>query len=94
MTGLADLIEERVDGHVKDELGLAGKPAPDTFLEAAKRLGVPPDQAAVFEDAQSGVAAGHAGKFGRVIGVDRVGQREALLEHGADVVVDDLSELL
>jgi len=94
VTGLADLIEERIDGHVKDELNLRGKPAPDTFLEAARRLGVPPEQAAVFEDAQAGVAAGRAGNFGRVIGVDRVGQREALLEHGADVVVDDLSELL
>jgi beta-phosphoglucomutase family hydrolase len=94
VTGLAELIEERVDGHVKDELGLRGKPAPDTFLEAARRLGVRPEQAVVFEDAQSGVAAGRAGRFGRVIGVDRVGQREALLEHGADVVVDDLAELL
>jgi len=94
VTGLAGLIEVRIDGHVKDELGLAGKPAPDTFLEAAKRLGVRPEQAAVFEDAQSGVAAGRAGKFGRVIGIDRVGQRAALLDHGADVVVDDLSKLL
>ena len=94
VTGLAEFIEERIDGHVKDELNLRGKPAPDTFLEAAKRLGVSPAKAAVFEDAQSGVAAGRAGNFGRVIGVDRVGQREALLEHGADVVVEDLSELL
>ena len=94
VTGLTGFIEERVDGHVKDALKLRGKPAPDTFLEAAKRLGVAPERAAVFEDAQSGVAAGRAGRFGRVIGVDRVGQREALLEHGADVVVDDLSELL
>ncbi len=94
VTGLAGYIEERIDGHVKDELNLRGKPAPDTFLEAARRLGVPPEQAAVFEDAQAGVAAGRAGNFGRVVGVDRVGQRAALLEHGADVVVDDLSELL
>jgi beta-phosphoglucomutase family hydrolase len=94
VTGLAAYIEVRIDGHVKDAMRLRGKPAPDTFLEAAKRLGVEPGQAAVFEDAQSGVAAGHAGKFGRVIGVDRVGQREALIEHGADVVVEDLSELL
>jgi beta-phosphoglucomutase family hydrolase len=94
VTGLAAYIEERIDGHVKDECKLRGKPAPDTFLEAARRLGVPPEQAAVFEDAQAGVAAGRAGNFGHVIGVDRVGQREALLEHGADVVVDDLSELL
>jgi beta-phosphoglucomutase family hydrolase len=94
VTGLAAYIEVRIDGHVSDELKLRGKPAPDTFLEAARRLGVAPAQAAVFEDAQSGVAAGRAGRFGRVIGVDRVGQREALLEHGADVVVDDLAELL
>jgi beta-phosphoglucomutase family hydrolase len=94
VTGLAEYVEVRVDGHVADELHLRGKPAPDTFLEAAKRLGVPPGQAAVFEDAQAGVAAGRAGHFGHVIGVDRVGQREALLEHGADVVVEDLSELL
>ena len=92
--GLTPLIEERVDGHVKDALGLPGKPAPDTFLEGARRLGVAPEHAVVFEDAQAGVAAGHAGRFGHVVGVDRVGQREALLEHGADVVVDDLSELL
>ena len=74
--------------------GLRGKPAPDMFLEGAKRLGVEPDQAAVFEDAQAGVAAGRAGKFGRVVGVNRADQREALLEHGADIVVDDLTELL
>ena len=84
----------RVDGNVKDELDLRGKPAPDMFLEGAKRLGVEPDQAAVFEDAQAGVAAGRAGKFGHVVGVNRADQREALLEHGADVVVDDLTELL
>lgn len=92
--GLSDFVEQRVDGHVKDALHLRGKPAPDTFLEGARRLGLRPDQCAVFEDAQAGVAAGRAGKFGHVVGVDRVGQREALLEHGADVVVDDLSELL
>ena len=93
-TGLDRFFKDVVDGHVKDELGLRGKPAPDTFLEGAKRLGVDPAQAAVFEDAQAGVAAGRAGKFGRVIGVNRANQREALLEHGADVVVDDLTELL
>ncbi|HTU05926.1 MAG TPA: HAD-IA family hydrolase, partial [Trebonia sp.] len=71
-----------------------GKPAPDTYLEAARMLDVPATQAAVFEDALAGVAAGHAGGFGFVVGVDRVGQAEALREHGADVVVQDLGELL
>jgi beta-phosphoglucomutase family hydrolase len=92
--GLADAIEVRVDGNVKDALHLRGKPAPDTFLEGARRLNLRPDQCAVFEDAQAGVAAGRAGNFGHVVGVNRAGQREALLEHGADVVVDDLTELL
>ena len=72
-TGLDRFFEALVDGNVKDELGLRGKPAPDTFLEGAKRLGRRAGQAAVFEDAQAGVAAGRAGKFGRVVGVDRVG---------------------
>jgi beta-phosphoglucomutase family hydrolase len=94
VTGLAEYIEERVDGHVIDALGLHGKPAPDSFLEGAKRLGVDPAQAAVFEDALAGVESGHAGRFGHVVGVDRVGHRDALLAHGADVVVDDLQELL
>ena len=92
--GIADLLEARVDGVVARELGLPGKPAPDTFLLGAKLLGLDPAQCAVFEDAQAGVAAGRAGGFGIVIGVDRVGQAEALREHGADVVVTDLSELL
>jgi beta-phosphoglucomutase family hydrolase len=92
--GIADCLEVRVDGTVKDALRLRGKPAPDTFLEAARRLRVRPDQCAVFEDAQAGVAAGRAGAFGHVVGVDRTGQRAALLEHGAAVVVDDLAELL
>ena len=91
--GLDQFIEARVDGNDKDELGLRGKPAPDMFLEGAKRLGVTPAQAAVFEDAQAGVAAGRAGNFGHVVGVDRAGQRDALLEHGADVVVSELTEL-
>src|SRR3954468_17339734 len=94
VTGLDQDIEVRVDGLVKSEQGLQGKPAPDTFLEAAKRLGVEPAQAAVFEDALAGVAAGKAGNFGFVVGVNRVGQAEALKAHGADIVVDDLSELL
>jgi beta-phosphoglucomutase family hydrolase len=93
VTDLARYIEERVDGGVREALGLKGKPAPDTFLEAARRLGVEPHQAVVFEDALSGVAAGRAGGF-YTVGVDRAGQREALLAHGADVVVDDLGELL
>ena len=85
----------RVDAQVAGERGLRGKPAPDTFLEAARMLGVgPAKQAAVFEDALAGVAAGHAGKFGLVVGVDRVGQAEELRAHGADVVVQDLAELL
>ncbi|GAB3221177.1 beta-phosphoglucomutase family hydrolase [Kineococcus gypseus] len=94
VTGLAELVEERVDGLTLTQLGLAGKPAPDTFLEGARLLGVPPERAAVFEDALSGVAAGRAGRFGFVVGVDRVGHADALREHGADVVVGDLAELL
>jgi beta-phosphoglucomutase family hydrolase len=93
-TGLRDRFETIVDGNVAKQRDLPGKPKPDTFLEGARELGVEAKQAAVFEDAQSGVQAGRAGDFGYVIGVDRVGQREALLEHGADVVVDDLAELL
>ena len=73
---------------------LAGKPAPDTFLAAARKLSVEPAAAAVFEDALAGVAAGRAGGFGCVVGVDRVGQAQALRDHGADVVVQDLGELL
>jgi HAD superfamily hydrolase (TIGR01509 family) len=92
--GIEELLEERVDGNVTDELGLHGKPAPDTFLEGARRLGVEPARAAVFEDALAGVQAGASGHFGHVVGVDRVGQRDALHDHGADVVVDDLAELL
>jgi beta-phosphoglucomutase family hydrolase len=92
--GIEEYLEERVDGLVADKEGLKGKPAPDTFLEGARRLGVEPAQAAVFEDALAGVEAGRAGHFCHVIGVNRVGQREALKQHGADVVVDDLAELL
>jgi beta-phosphoglucomutase family hydrolase len=92
--GIEEYLEERVDGLVADAEHLKGKPAPDTFLEGARRLGVEPAQAAVFEDALAGVEAGRAGSFGHVIGVDRVGQRDALAQHGADVVVDDLAELL
>jgi beta-phosphoglucomutase-like phosphatase (HAD superfamily) len=83
-----------VDGTVARELGLAGKPAPDAFLEAARRLGVAPAHAAVFEDAVAGVAAGRAGGFGWFVGVDRARRAEALRAAGADVVVEDLADLL
>ena len=92
--GMIDLFEEIIDGVVADREHLKGKPAPDTFLAGAKALGVAPGQATVFEDALAGVAAGRAGNFGFVVGVDRVGQAEALREHGADIVVKDLAELL
>jgi beta-phosphoglucomutase family hydrolase len=92
--GIEGYFEVRVDGHVVEDQGLAGKPAPDTFLHAAQELGVQAAQAAVFEDALSGVEAGRAGNFGCVVGVDRVGQAEALTEHGASVVVKDLADLL
>jgi beta-phosphoglucomutase family hydrolase len=92
--GIIDLFEEVIDGNILEERGLKGKPAPDTFLAGAEALGVPPGEAAVFEDALSGVEAGRAGDFGIVVGVDRVGQGAALKEHGADVVVEDLAELL
>jgi beta-phosphoglucomutase family hydrolase len=92
--GIEDLLEVRIDGVVAEERHLRGKPAPDTFLAGAAELGVAKEQAAVFEDALAGVAAGHAGGFGCVVGVDRAGQRDALREHGATIVVDDLAELL
>jgi beta-phosphoglucomutase family hydrolase len=94
-TGLDKLLEARVDGVTIRERGLKGKPAPDTFLEAARELGVAPEHAAVFEDALAGVAAGRAGGF-HVVGVDRVGgdHAEDLRRSGADVVVRDLAELL
>ncbi len=92
--GLADLFETQVDAIVAEREHLAGKPAPDMFLAAARRLGTPPAGAAVLEDALAGVAAAHAGGFGWVVGVDRTGQADALRAHGADVVVADLGELL
>ena len=92
--GIEGLFEARIDGEVAEREHLAGKPAPDTFLAAGRRLGIEPAHAAVFEDALAGVAAGHAGSFGLVVGVDRVGQAAALKQHGADVVVDDLADLL
>ncbi|MDT3727758.1 beta-phosphoglucomutase family hydrolase [Streptomyces sp. DSM 41972] len=88
-----DLFDVRIDGVVAAERGLPGKPAPDTFLAAARELGVEPARAAVFEDALAGMDAGRAGRFGYVVGVDRVGQADALYAHGADTVVTDLSEL-
>jgi beta-phosphoglucomutase family hydrolase len=94
ITGLDRFIQQRVDGVTLREEHIAGKPAPDSFLRAAQLLDVPPGEAAVFEDALSGVEAGHAGHFGYVVGVDRVGQADALRQHGADVVVTDLAELL
>jgi beta-phosphoglucomutase family hydrolase len=92
--GIEDLFEVRIDGIVAAERHLRGKPAPDPFLAAAEELKVAAAEAVVFEDALAGVEAGRAGDFGYVVGVDRVGQRQALLEHGADIVVDDLAELL
>jgi beta-phosphoglucomutase family hydrolase len=92
--GIEDFFEARVDGIVAEQEGLKGKPAPDTFLAGARALGVGPQEAAVFEDAIAGVAAGRAGEFAYVVGVDRVGHAEALSENGATIVVRDLAELL
>jgi len=92
--GIADLFDAVIDGVQAERERLRGKPAPDTFLAGARALGVQAPCAAVFEDALAGVEAGRAGGFGCVIGVDRVGQARALREHGADLVVSDLEELL
>jgi beta-phosphoglucomutase family hydrolase len=92
--GIDHLFETIIDGVVAERDGLAGKPAPDTFLAGARVLEAEPAQAVVFEDAQAGVEAGRAGNFGWVVGVDRTGQAEALRRRGADVVVKDLSELI
>lgn len=91
---LTDLFDIRVDAQVAADEKLAGKPAPDTYLAAARALGVTPAQGAVFEDALAGVEAGKAGGFGFVVGVDRTGQAEQLRKHGADVAVQDLAELM
>ncbi|MFD1858459.1 beta-phosphoglucomutase family hydrolase [Aeromicrobium camelliae] len=91
--GMLDFFPVIVDGNVAEAEELAGKPQPDTFLDAAKKLGVSKDRAVVLEDAVSGVQAGRSGAFGLVVGVDRGAGREALLENGADVVVQDLEEL-
>jgi beta-phosphoglucomutase family hydrolase len=92
--GIDGLFDVVIDGTVADREHLKGKPAPDTFLAGARAVGVEPSAAAVFEDALAGVQAGHAGHFGLVVGVNRTGQADALREHGADVVVDDLADLL
>ncbi|MDQ3875530.1 MAG: beta-phosphoglucomutase family hydrolase [Actinomycetota bacterium] len=92
--GIEHLFEVLIDGVVAEREGLAGKPAPDTFLAAATALTAEPPHAAVFEDALAGVEAGRAGGFGWVVGVDRTGQAQALRRRGADVVVRDLAELL
>ncbi|MFZ0042022.1 MAG: beta-phosphoglucomutase family hydrolase, partial [Solirubrobacteraceae bacterium] len=92
--GIEDLFEARIDGQIAEEQHLKGKPAPDTFLAGAKALGVKASESVVFEDALAGVQAGRDGHFGFVVGVDRVGQADALRAHGASVVVQDLAELL
>jgi beta-phosphoglucomutase family hydrolase len=96
VTGLAPLLDVRVDGNVARAEGLPGKPAPDTFRRAAEMLDTPAKNAAVFEDAIAGVEAGHNGEFGFVVGVDRIGREhaKALRTAGASVVVQDLGELL
>jgi beta-phosphoglucomutase family hydrolase len=96
VTGLDKYIEDRVDGVTIASTGMAGKPAPDSFLAGAERAGVDPSKAVVFEDATSGVEAGRRGNFGFVVGVNRLddAHAEALKQHGADVVVRDLGDLL
>jgi beta-phosphoglucomutase family hydrolase len=92
--GIADFFAARVDGIVGTEKNLHGKPAPDTFLHAAHTLDVPPKSAVVVEDALAGVEAGRAGRFGLVVGVDRSDVGALLRQHGADIVVTDLAELI
>ena len=92
--GIEQLFEARIDGVVAEREHLKGKPAPDTYLAGARALGVGAEEAAVFEDALAGVEAGRAGKFACVVGVDRVDHADALREHGATIVVEDLAELL
>lgn len=91
--GIADLFEAKVDGNVAAERGLAGKPEPETYEEAAKMVGTPVEKSVVIEDAISGVQAGRAGNFGLVLGVARNDDPEVLRQNGADVVVRDLGEL-
>jgi beta-phosphoglucomutase family hydrolase len=94
--GIETFVEGRVDGETVAREHLQGKPAPDTFLAGARLAGFSPAQCAVFEDALAGVEAGRAGQFGTVVGVDRIGGTHAaqLREHGADLVLRDLAELL
>jgi len=92
--GIQGEFDAQVDGNVAESRRLNGKPAPDTYLEAARMVGAEARRASVFEDALAGVSAGRAGGFGLVVGVDRAGQAQALREHGADVVVKDLADLL
>src|SRR5262249_17905662 len=91
ITRLDGLFDTRVDGQVAGTSGLGGKPAPATFLEAARRLKTSPERPVVIEDAIAGVAAGRAGNFGLVIGIDRTGHGRALEAAGADFVVTDLN---
>jgi beta-phosphoglucomutase family hydrolase len=93
-TALDHFFDAQVDGSVAEREHLQGKPAPDTYLRAAQLLDAAPAAAAVYEDALAGVEAARAGRFGRVIGVDRTGQAEELKQHGADIVVKDLADLL
>ncbi|MFZ2013404.1 MAG: HAD-IA family hydrolase [Nocardioides sp.] len=93
-TGLSELVEGRVDGVTLQTQHLRGKPAPDSFLAGATLANARPDEAVVFEDAVAGVEAGRTGRFGWVVGVDRAGRPDELKQHGADVVVTDLAELL
>jgi beta-phosphoglucomutase family hydrolase len=92
--GMHGLFEAQVDGNVAEARGLNGKPSPDTYLAAATMLGKTAHRCAVYEDALAGVEAGRAGGFGLVIGIDRVGQANALRKHGADIVVTDLADLM
>lgn len=92
--GISDLFDARMDGHIADQLKLEGKPAPDTYLKAAEMLGVEAGRAVVVEDALAGVEAGRNGAFGLVIGVDRQHDADLLRQHGADIVVSDLKEML
>ncbi len=92
-TGLIDLIETRVDGVVSAEIGLKGKPEPDIFTTASDNIGIPYDKAVVVEDAVSGVQAGKAGNFGLVLGIARENNSKELKINGADIVVEDISEI-
>ncbi len=93
VTAIAHLFDARVDGVVSEEIGLSGKPDPDIFTEAARRLGVKPENSVVFEDANSGVKAGQRGFFGLVVGVNRFNNKEALLKNGADITIDSFYDI-